>query len=72
VISPTSWGSAMPPIPDIDPIRAWCEQELVLMRRQMGWPKVRGTVRKRMGKATEEVTAPRAARARPGTRRTAH
>lgn len=25
----------MHPILDIDPIRAWCEQELVLMRRQM-------------------------------------
>jgi hypothetical protein len=22
-------------VPDIDPIRVWCEQELVLMRRQM-------------------------------------
>jgi hypothetical protein len=28
-------GSAMHGLPDIDPIRIWCEQELVLMRRQM-------------------------------------
>jgi hypothetical protein len=25
----------MPQSPDIDPIRIWCEQELVLMRRQV-------------------------------------
>jgi hypothetical protein len=28
-------GSAMPRSPNTDPIRIWCEQELVLMRRQM-------------------------------------
>jgi DNA end-binding protein Ku len=33
--------------------------------------KVRGAARKRMGKATEEVATPRAARARPSSRRTA-
>jgi non-homologous end joining protein Ku len=33
--------------------------------------KVRGAARKRMGKATEEVATPRAARARPSSRHTA-
>jgi non-homologous end joining protein Ku len=35
-------------------------------------PKVRGAVRKRMGKQPEEEARPRAARSRPSARRTAH
>jgi hypothetical protein len=37
-----------------------------------GRAKVRGAVRKRMGKQPEEEARPRAARSRPSARRTAH